>query len=150
MSASGRCRETGAPIFIFYFGRNIDYPVLSLLLAVRTVWLNIFVYMFHVGIFLREKYVWQLSSEKKKFCELWSYVWWTCRWIPEWRAGQLEYLPLIMRGFDKPSGLGFLYPHWEIIAHPEAQRNCPFFFSEKIYYFSYMFKPFSHPELVFE
>lgn len=65
MSASGRCRETGAPIFIFYFGRNIDYPVLLLLLAVRTVWLNIFVYMFHVGIFLREKYVWQLSSEKK-------------------------------------------------------------------------------------
>lgn len=68
---------------------------------------------------------------EEKFCELWSYVWWMCHWIPEWRAGQLEYLPLIMRGFDKPSGLGFLYPHWEIIAHPEAQRNCPFFFSPR-------------------
>lgn len=62
-----------------------------------------------------------------KFCELWNYVWWTCHGIPEWRVGQWEELSLIMRGFDKPSGLSFRYPHWEILAHPEAQRNCPFF-----------------------
>lgn len=145
MSASGRCRKTGAHIFILYFGRNIDYPVLLLLLAARTVWLNIFCLHVSCGdLFKRKICVTAEFREKKKI--LWAMK--LClmnvtlnTWV---EGGSIGIVALDNERIWYAIWVSLWISSLKNLCPSRGTKKLPFLFSEKLYYFSCIFKSFSH------
>lgn len=82
-------------IFIFYFDKNKNHPVLVFCLFSGPDWTFVLT-RFMWGIFTR-KYVRNLSSDKENFCELLtSYILWKYHRIPGWVRMPIRLSPLDM------------------------------------------------------